>query len=68
MTMAVPELDLDLFDPASLRDPFDDYRQLRDAGAVVRLKRPDVFAIGRFAEVGRKFDRWIDVGYWQRLL
>jgi phosphinothricin acetyltransferase len=24
--------------------------------------------IAHFAEVGRKFDRWVDVGYWQRLL
>ncbi len=24
--------------------------------------------IGHFAEVGYKFDRWIDVGYWQLLL
>jgi hypothetical protein len=22
----------------------------------------------RDAEVGRKFDRWVNVGYWQRLL
>lgn len=24
--------------------------------------------VALFREVGRKFDRWIDVGYWQRLL
>lgn len=24
--------------------------------------------IAHFTEVGRKFDRWIDVGYWQKLL
>jgi len=47
----VPELDLDLFGDQSLRDPFSDYRQLRDAGPVVHLRRPDVFAIGRFADV-----------------
>lgn len=46
-----PELELDLFSPASLRDPFDDYRQLREAGPVVRLVRPAVHAIGRFADV-----------------
>ena len=43
-----PLLDVDLFSEASLIDPFDDYRRLRDAGALVRLARPDVFAIGRF--------------------
>ena len=24
--------------------------------------------IAHFSEVGRKFDRWLDVGYWQKLL
>ena len=46
-----PTLDLDLFSNASLRDPFDDYKAIRDAGPVVRLRRPDVYAIGRFADV-----------------
>lgn len=48
---AVPTFDGDLFDERSLADPFDDYRRLRDAGAVVRMTRPDVFAIGRFTDV-----------------
>ena len=48
---AIPTFDGDLFDERSLVDPFDDYRRLRDAGAVVRLARPDVFSIGRFADV-----------------
>lgn len=47
----VPTFDRDLFDENSLADPFDDYRRLRDTGAVVRLDRPEVFAIGRFADV-----------------
>ncbi|MDQ2763507.1 MAG: cytochrome P450 [Pseudomonadota bacterium] len=42
---------IDLFSEASLRVPFDDYRRLRDAGPAVRLRRPDVHAIGRFADV-----------------
>lgn len=47
----VPELDLDLFSDESLRDPFCDYRRLRDAGPIARLRHPDVYAIGRFADV-----------------
>jgi len=46
-----PVLELDLFSDTSLRDPFADYRNLREAGAVVRLRRPDVYALGRFADV-----------------
>ena len=47
----VPEVDVDLFGELSLRYPIDDYRVLRDAGPVVRLSRPPVYAIGRFADV-----------------
>ena len=47
----IPELDVDLFSEASLRDPFDDYQRLRDAAAVVHLRRPEVYAIGRFENV-----------------
>ena len=46
-----PEFDVDLFGEASLKDPIGDYRRLRDAAALVRLRRPEVYAIGRFAEV-----------------
>ena len=45
------ELDLDLFAKASLRNPYGDYRRVRDIGPVVRLHRPEVYAIGRFADV-----------------
>ncbi len=48
---ASPELDVDVFADASLRDPFADYRQIRDVGPAVHLRRPDVYAIGRFADV-----------------
>lgn len=46
-----PLLDLDLFSPESLANPYANYRRLRDCAPVVRLRRPDVFAIGRFADV-----------------
>lgn len=46
-----PQLDVDLFSTASLLSPFEDYRRLRDAAPLVRLKHPDVYAIGRFSDV-----------------
>ena len=50
-TPSIPWLDVDLFSEPSLADPVADYRRLRDAGPLVRLPRPDVYAIGRFADV-----------------
>jgi cytochrome P450 len=49
--IAIPQVDIDLFAEASLRRPYDDYRRLRAAGSLVRLRRPDVYAMGRFDEV-----------------
>lgn len=49
--MTAPMLDLDLFGEPSLKNPFNDYRRLRDAGPLVRLSRPEVYAMGRFADV-----------------
>jgi cytochrome P450 len=51
MASEPPLLDLDLFSIASLKFPFEDYRKLRDAGSLVRLPRPEVYAIGRFENV-----------------
>jgi len=47
----LPIYPADLFSDAALRQPFDHYRSIRDLGAVVRLARPDVYAIARFADV-----------------
>ena len=47
----IPHSDIDLFADASLRDPFADYRRLRDMGPVVKLARPDVYAISRYDDV-----------------
>jgi len=46
-----PALDVDLFAEACLKAPYADYRRVRDAAPLVRLARPEVYAIGRFAEV-----------------
>jgi hypothetical protein len=41
----VPELDINLFAETGLKDPFDNYSRFRDAGSLVRLVRPAVYAI-----------------------
>lgn len=52
-------------------------RRLHAAVGCIALPNPASIAlheklgfekVAHFAEVGRKFDRWVDVGYWQRLL
>lgn len=48
---AAPTLAIDLFGDASLRNPHRAYKAIRDAGPAVRLQRPDVYAVGRFADV-----------------
>ena len=48
---SVPQGDINLFADGSLRDPFGDYRRLRDLAPVVRLAHPDVYAIARFDDV-----------------
>ena len=41
---------------------------LPNQASVALHERFGMQKIGHLAEVGFKFDRWIDVGYWQRLL
>jgi len=41
---------------------------LPNASSVALQERFGMTHVGTFPEVGRKFDRWIDVGYWQATL
>ena len=41
---------------------------LPNDASVALHERLGMKPVARFEQVGRKFDRWIDVGYWQRLL
>ena len=46
-----PVYEADIFAPEALRNPFPHYAAIRDLGAAVRLKNPDVVAIGRYGDV-----------------
>jgi L-amino acid N-acyltransferase YncA len=41
---------------------------LPNEGSVALHEKLGFKKIAHFAEVGRKFDRWVDVGYWQLIL
>ena len=41
---------------------------LENRASVTLHERLGFKQVGHFKDVGRKFDRWIDVGYWQLLL
>lgn len=49
--MDCPVYDVDLYSEAVLRDPYPHYRALRELGAVVRLPRNELYALGRFEDV-----------------
>jgi L-amino acid N-acyltransferase YncA len=41
---------------------------LPNPASIALHKKRGFQKVAHFAEVGRKFDRWVDVGYWQLLL
>ncbi len=47
----MPHSGVRLFADSSLRDPFADYRALRDLGPVVKLASPDVYVLSRYDDV-----------------
>ena len=49
----VPQLDLDPFDEAVLREPYEAQRLLRDAGPVVWLTRYESYAVARYGSVAK---------------
>ncbi|MET0509589.1 MAG: cytochrome P450 [Burkholderiaceae bacterium] len=58
MTATVPEVDVDPFSTENLTDPHPMYEQLREAGALVRIPRYDIFAVARHAEVQAVLNDW----------
>ncbi|MFF1439219.1 cytochrome P450 [Streptomyces sp. NPDC058295] len=47
----VPMAEIDMFATSDQRTRYEQYRHLRELGAVVRLREPDVYAVTRYDEV-----------------
>ena len=55
---AIPRIDIDPYDDATLESPFAMFDQVRQAGPVVFMPRYGVFAMGRHRDVGRALKDW----------
>jgi cytochrome P450 len=55
---AVPVSDYDPYDDANLLEPWEGYRQLRDAGPIVWLEKYDMYAATRYSTVRRVLEDW----------
>jgi cytochrome P450 len=53
-----PTCAIDLFDDATLFDPWPTYRTLRDLGSAVWLERTGVYFIGRYVDVRAALNDW----------
>jgi cytochrome P450 len=58
MTSSPPESDIDLFCDDVLRDPYAAYQELRDLGPAVWMRRLQMFALSRFADVREALRNW----------
>lgn len=54
--MPLPTFDDDLFSDDALREPYENYRALRDAGPVVWLSAHEVYAVARYEDVRAVLD------------
>lgn len=54
----LPELDIDPYAAENLLDPYPMHEQVREAGAVVKLKPYGMFACARYAEVHAVLNDW----------
>ena len=58
MSKNVPDIDIDIYEAAALDYPYDNYRLFRDAAAVVRLPKYDLYVLSRFADVQAALKNW----------
>ncbi len=58
MALTVPASHLDLWSEHALLDPYPLYRELREAGSVVWLRKYEMFALTRYADVRTALTDW----------
>lgn len=58
LTTSPPSSDIDLWDDAALRDPYELYAQLRALGPVVHLSAQDVYVIPRYEPLREALADW----------
>jgi cytochrome P450 len=51
VTTVIPSTDLDLYTEASILEPYEAYRELRDAGPAVWMAQYEVYAVSRYQDV-----------------
>ncbi len=51
MAVNIPDVDVDVFAPEALANPFENYRIFRDTAPIVRLPKYDLYVMSRFADV-----------------
>lgn len=58
MKLEVPSTDVDYYSPDVLEDPYPVYKELRDAGPVVYMKRYGVYSVNRYSDVRDVLADW----------
>ena len=51
MAFNIPDVDIDIYSPGALADPYENYRVFRDTAPIVRLPKYDLYLMARFADV-----------------
>ena len=51
MAFNIPDVDIDIYSPEALVDPYENYRIFRDTAPIVRLPKYDLYLMARFADV-----------------
>lgn len=58
MAKNIPDVDIDIYDPQALLEPYDNYRIFRDKAPIVRLPKYDLYLMSRFEDVKNALANW----------